>query len=92
MGRTGTPRAGAPAPTLCSPAAWAFLLLVGCRFLAPAGEGRELAWTWWQHVLGDGYVWALLVTAVTVAVALARAGSGPHELASRAEQREDALA
>lgn len=52
--------------------AWVLLLAVGCRFLAPAGEGRELTWTWWQHVLGDGYVWMLLVTAAAVAVQLRR--------------------
>jgi alpha-1,2-mannosyltransferase len=47
---------------------WTLLLLLGCRFLAPAGEGRELTWTWWQHLLGNGYVWALLVTAAAVTV------------------------
>ncbi|MBJ7359858.1 MAG: hypothetical protein JHD21_21080, partial [Nocardioides sp.] len=54
--------------------AWALLLVVGCRFLAPAGEGRELSWTWWQHLLGNGYVWALVATVLAVAVQL-RAGS-----------------
>lgn len=51
---------------------WACLLVVGCRFLAPAGEGRELTWTWWQHLLGNGYVWLLLATAAAVAVQLRR--------------------
>jgi alpha-1,2-mannosyltransferase len=35
------------------------LFLVGHRFL-PHARGRELEWTWWQHVLGNSYPLAAL--------------------------------
>jgi len=44
---------------------------VGHRFL-PHARHRELAWTWWQHVLGDSYVLvalAFLVWAASTRVA-----------------------
>ena len=69
--------------------AWAFLLFVGCRFLTPGGEGRELAWPWWHQLLGNGYVWMLLLTAAAVAVPL----WGHTRVGSRSEQvRHDASA
>jgi alpha-1,2-mannosyltransferase len=70
-------------------AAWAVLLFVGCRYLAPGGESRELTWPWWHHILGNGYVWALLLTAAAAAVPL----WGQPRIGSRSEQvRRDALA
>ena len=67
--------------------AWVLLLVVGCRFLAPAGEGRELAWTSWQHVLGNGYVWMLLATAAAVAVELRRPSAERDGLADQRRER-----
>jgi alpha-1,2-mannosyltransferase len=55
-------------------ALWVLLLGVGLRFVVTSGEGRELSWTWWQHVIGNSYVWALVLSAFVVAAQL-RAGS-----------------
>ncbi|RDI24553.1 glycosyltransferase 87 family protein [Lentzea flaviverrucosa] len=30
---------------------------VGPHWLLPTAGDRELAWTWWQHVVGNTYVW-----------------------------------
>ena len=60
-------RARAPAASRRSgtPARWwvaVILTLVvfvsGPYRFFPHGDDRELAWTWWQHVVGDAYVWA----------------------------------
>lgn len=40
-------------------AAVTVLFVVGNRYL-PHGRGRELHWTWWQHLLGNGYLLAAL--------------------------------
>jgi alpha-1,2-mannosyltransferase len=26
----------------------------------PYGKGREYQWAWWQHVVGDAYLWCAL--------------------------------
>ncbi|WP_141848850.1 glycosyltransferase 87 family protein [Lapillicoccus jejuensis] len=44
------------------------LFLVGPSSLLPSGGGRELGWTWWQHVVGDAYVEVALVVLVVAAL------------------------
>ncbi|MET8763770.1 glycosyltransferase 87 family protein [Lentzea sp. NPDC004782] len=33
---------------------------VGPHRLLPTSDDRELAWTWWQHLIGNAYVWLAL--------------------------------
>jgi alpha-1,2-mannosyltransferase len=33
---------------------------IGPHWLLPTAGDRELAWTWWQHLLGNAYVWLAL--------------------------------
>jgi alpha-1,2-mannosyltransferase len=40
-------------------AATVVVFAVGQQFL-PHGRGRELDWSWWQHLVGDGYLLAAL--------------------------------
>ncbi|SMC80458.1 glycosyltransferase 87 family protein [Lentzea albidocapillata] len=35
----------------------AAVFAVGPHWLLPTAGDRELAWTWWQHVAGNAYVW-----------------------------------
>ncbi|WP_177221655.1 glycosyltransferase 87 family protein [Lentzea xinjiangensis] len=35
----------------------AAVFAVGPHWLLPTAGDRELAWTWWQHLAGNGYVW-----------------------------------
>ncbi len=54
--------------------AWAavplvLLFVVAPQWLLPYRDGRELRWHWWQHLVGNAYVWTAL--AVLVALVLA---------------------
>jgi alpha-1,2-mannosyltransferase len=62
-------------------AAAVVIFAVGHRFL-PHGRGRELAWTWWQHVLGNSYLLAALVFLTWSALA-SRPGGSNARLADR---------
>jgi alpha-1,2-mannosyltransferase len=33
---------------------------LGPHWLLPSAGDRELAWTWWQHLIGNAYVWLAL--------------------------------
>ncbi|ALG85617.1 glycosyltransferase 87 family protein [Gordonia phthalatica] len=57
-------------------AAWTLALVVfavGPHWLMPARHDAELTWTWWQHLVGNSYVW--LTAAVLVAGAVRRRSS-----------------
>jgi alpha-1,2-mannosyltransferase len=41
---------------------------VGPHWLLPATGDRELAWAWWQHLIGNAYVWLGLAFLVWCAV------------------------
>ena len=43
----------------------AVVFAVGPHWLLPARQDRELSWTWWQHLVGNSYVW-LTVAALIV--------------------------
>ncbi|MFC4124495.1 glycosyltransferase 87 family protein [Nocardia rhizosphaerae] len=34
------------------------LFVVGPQWVLPHADGKELAWSWWQQILGSSYVWA----------------------------------
>ncbi|PRY41607.1 glycosyltransferase 87 family protein [Umezawaea tangerina] len=49
----------------------AVLVLVFCTgpfWLFARGGNRELGWSWWQHLVGDAYVWCGLALVVWVAL------------------------
>ncbi|MEO3936524.1 glycosyltransferase 87 family protein [Dermatophilaceae bacterium Soc4.6] len=61
--------------TWAGAAAWAVPALVAAVFvvapadLLPAGDGREQHWVWWQHLIGDAYVWLGLAALVAASFA-----------------------
>lgn len=48
------------------------LFALGPHWLLPAAGDRELAWTWWQHLVGNTYVWLGLAFLVWCSGSLAR--------------------
>jgi alpha-1,2-mannosyltransferase len=64
------------APTLLLLRGWvriavAAVFALGPHWLLPATGDKELEWTWWQHLVGNTYVWlglAFLVWCAVVAV------------------------
>ncbi|MFS8097123.1 glycosyltransferase 87 family protein [Lentzea alba] len=38
----------------------AVVFLVGPQWLMPTDKDKELAWTWWQHLIGNTYTWLAL--------------------------------
>ncbi|MFI6096234.1 hypothetical protein ACIA8G_11800 [Lentzea sp. NPDC051213] len=57
---------------------------VGPHWLLPTAGDRELAWTWWQHVIGNAYAWLALAFLAWCAIQAVRhrpAGElGPVEI------------
>ena len=57
-------------------AALALVFPAGAHELLPAADDRELAWTWWQHLIGNAYVWSGLALLVFTAFATRRSPDG----------------
>jgi alpha-1,2-mannosyltransferase len=47
----------------------ALVFTVGPQWLLPNDHRVELGWQWWEHLVGDAYVWAGLAALVALAVA-----------------------
>lgn len=47
----------------------AVVFVVGPHWLLPKEEDREIAWQWWQHVIGNSYVWIAIAALVCLAFA-----------------------
>ena len=65
---------------------------VGAHWALPQWDTRELSWTWWMQLVGNGYVWLGLVTLGAVTAAgvrathrCARPGAGPATATTRRE-------
>ncbi|HYQ66884.1 glycosyltransferase 87 family protein [Actinophytocola sp.] len=69
--------------------ATAVVFVAGQRFL-PHGRGRELAWTWWQHLLGNSYLLAAL-TFLAWSALMSRPGGSNARLADRVRAGSAAL-
>ncbi|WP_084637958.1 glycosyltransferase 87 family protein [Gordonia shandongensis] len=52
----------------------AVLFAVGPHWLMPARDDLELTWSWWQHLIGDGYVWLTAAVLVAGVVRQSRGG------------------
>jgi alpha-1,2-mannosyltransferase len=76
-------RRAVPVPLLLATTA---LFLVGHRYL-PHGRGRELEWTWWQHVLGNSYLLAALAFLVVASGGLRFVTARPHAAGAAARSR-----
>ncbi|GGP50584.1 glycosyltransferase 87 family protein [Saccharothrix coeruleofusca] len=63
---TGLVRARPP-QALTALAVLLALFLIAPQWYLPHEADRELAWSWWQHVVGDAYVWAGLVVLAVLA-------------------------
>jgi alpha-1,2-mannosyltransferase len=50
----------------------AVVFAVGPHWLLPATGGKELEWAWWQHLIGNAYVWLGLAFLVWCAVKATR--------------------
>jgi alpha-1,2-mannosyltransferase len=58
---------------------------VGPHWLLPTAGDQELAWTWWQHLIGNTYVWLALGFLAWCAIQARRHRSpGPGEVNARA--------
>lgn len=69
-------------PTLAVLAAATAMFVVGNRYL-PHGRGRELHWTWWQHLLGNSYILVALAFLTWAATAQRTTAPAPvKELAT----------
>jgi alpha-1,2-mannosyltransferase len=55
----------------------ALVFAVGPHWLLPKTSDRELDWTWWQHVVGNTYVWLALAFLVALLTRDLRAPSTP---------------
>ncbi len=66
-------------------AAVALVFIVGPHNLLPDGEHRETAWDWWQHLVGDTYVWL----AVALVVLFLVTGRRPAAAADTPTQVEE---
>ncbi|PRY44693.1 glycosyltransferase 87 family protein [Umezawaea tangerina] len=53
----------------------ALVFAVGPHWLLPKSRDRELDWTWWQHVVGNTYVWLALAFLVALLIRGGRAAS-----------------
>ncbi len=50
----------------------AAVFALGPHWLLPATGDKELAWTWWQHLIGNAYVWLAIGFLVRCAVQASR--------------------
>jgi alpha-1,2-mannosyltransferase len=69
--------------------ATAVVFVAGQRFL-PHGRGREMAWAWWQHLLGNSYLLAALMFLAWSAL-MSRPGGSNVRLADRVRAGSAAL-
>lgn len=53
---------------------WLAVFASTCIFRVPTHDDRELAWAWWQQIVGNAYVWAALLVVVWLAWDQLRAG------------------
>ncbi len=60
-------RAGRSARCWAAVAVTLVVFVVGPYRFLPNGNDRELAWTWWQHLVGDAYAWAACALVVWAA-------------------------
>ncbi|MFB7874564.1 glycosyltransferase 87 family protein [Nocardia sp. NPDC056064] len=63
----------------------AFVFVVGPHSLLPDGEHRETAWDWWQHLVGDTYVW-LAVALVVLFLVTGRRPAGTPDTPTPVEE------
>jgi alpha-1,2-mannosyltransferase len=49
--------------------AWVAVFVARPFVWLPYGDGREYGWTWWQHVVGDAYLWSAVALTVWAAQA-----------------------
>lgn len=40
------------------------LFIIGPQWVLPHSDGKELAWAWWQQIIGSTYVWATFAVIV----------------------------
>lgn len=75
----------APALLLCKKpvrVAVVAVFAVGPHWLLPTAGDKELAWTWWQHLIGNSYVWLALAFLVWCAHRRHRS-PGPGDVGDR---------
>jgi alpha-1,2-mannosyltransferase len=56
----------------------AVVFVVGPHWLVPKEKDRELQWYWWQHVIGNAYVWIGIAALVVLAFAYASPRRSPE--------------
>ncbi|MFD5828483.1 glycosyltransferase 87 family protein [Lentzea sp. NPDC060358] len=60
----------------------AVVFAVGPHWLLPSAGDRELAWAWWQHLIGNSYVWLALGFLAWCAAVPAAGRREPHRPAA----------
>ncbi|WP_157984855.1 glycosyltransferase 87 family protein [Lentzea terrae] len=75
----------APALLLLKNPVWvAAVFAVGPHWFLPTAGDKELAWTWWQHLIGNSYVWLALAFLGWCAIQARRHRSpGPGDVGDR---------
>lgn len=60
------------------------MFIVGPQWVLPHSGDKELAWAWWQQIIGSSYVWATfaVITYASITYRPARKSSATPELAS----------
>ena len=60
------------------------MFIVGPQWVLPHSGDKELAWAWWQQIIGSSYVWATfaVITYAAITYRPARKSSATPELAS----------
>ncbi len=64
----------------------AVVFIVGPHSLLPDGEHRETAWDWWQHLVGDTYVWLAVALVVLFLVTGRRRPAGTTDTPTPLEE------